>query len=261
MLELYHHNTSVCSAKVRFALAEKRLEWRGSYIDLKLGDHLKPDYLKLNPNGVVPTLIHDGKVIIESTLINEYLDDAFPELPLRPKDPYARVQMRLWTKQLDEEIHPATGLLTRAIAFRLRQNAMDLARRTVDPKKREKVVEVVEKGLDSHLFWDSLRRFQKMLKDMDAALDPGPWLCGSEFSLADIGYAPYVTRLDHLCLQSMWDRLPRLAGWYERIRARPAYQEAIAGWMQYDGGGGLREMQEKGAENWPRVEAILKQLS
>lgn len=52
MLELYHHNTSVCSAKVRFALAEKRLQWRGSYIDLKLGDHLKPDYLKLNPNGM-----------------------------------------------------------------------------------------------------------------------------------------------------------------------------------------------------------------
>ena len=74
MIELYHHGSSVCAAKVRFALGEKGLTWQGHYLDILKGDQFAPDYLKLNPKAVVPTLVHDGFVIIESTVINEYLD-------------------------------------------------------------------------------------------------------------------------------------------------------------------------------------------
>lgn len=76
MLELYHGYTSVCAQKVRLVLAEKGLEWN-SHVMLLNGDHLEPDYLKLNPNGVVPTLVHDGNVIVESNVIMHYLDDFF----------------------------------------------------------------------------------------------------------------------------------------------------------------------------------------
>ncbi len=85
---------------------KKGLAWEGRYVDILKGEQLAPEYLKLNPKAVVPTLVHDGKVIRESTLICEYLDEIFPEMPLRPKDPYARVEMRMWTKRLDEEQHP-----------------------------------------------------------------------------------------------------------------------------------------------------------
>jgi hypothetical protein len=101
MLTLYHNDMSVCAAKVRTALAAKKLDCNGVHLDLRRGDAQKPEYVKLNPNAVVPTLIHDGRVIIESTVICEYIDDQRPDQPLKPKDSFGRAQMRLWTKQLD----------------------------------------------------------------------------------------------------------------------------------------------------------------
>ena len=82
MLELYNFPPSTCSLKVRICLAEKGLEWVDHRLDSRDGDHLKPEYLKLTPNGVVPTLIHDGNVIIDSSVICEYLDEVFPEIRL-----------------------------------------------------------------------------------------------------------------------------------------------------------------------------------
>jgi glutathione S-transferase len=123
MIELYHNDMSVCAQKVRFALAEKELSWQGHHLSLRIGDQQKPEYLKLNPNAVVPTLVDNGTVIIESTVINEYLDDAYPEQRLRPADVAERARMRLWTKQLDESVHAATSVVSSAIAFRYQKLA------------------------------------------------------------------------------------------------------------------------------------------
>ena len=89
MLELYHNINSVCAQKVRIALKEKRQEVKEHLLTLQ-GDQNDPAYMKLNPNGVVPTLVHDGNVIIESSLILYYIDEAFPDPPLMPKTPAAR---------------------------------------------------------------------------------------------------------------------------------------------------------------------------
>ena len=67
MITLYHHGSSVCAAKVRLVLAEKSVPWDGIYVDILRGDQFDPGYVKLNPKAVVPTLVHDGKVIVEST--------------------------------------------------------------------------------------------------------------------------------------------------------------------------------------------------
>ena len=90
LLELYHHGSSVCAAKVRFALMEKGADWEGRYIDILKGDQFDPEYMKLNPKAVVPTLVHDGRVVVESTVICEYVDDVFPEPALKPEDPHQR---------------------------------------------------------------------------------------------------------------------------------------------------------------------------
>ena len=73
MIMLYHHGSSVCAAKVRLVLAEKSVPWDGIYVDILRGDQFDPGYVKLNPKAVVPTLVHDGKVIVESSVICEYL--------------------------------------------------------------------------------------------------------------------------------------------------------------------------------------------
>ena len=118
MLELYHNGVSTCSQKVRMILAEKGLDYTSHPVDLIAGEQHAPAYIKLNPNHVVPTLVNDGAVFIESTLINEYLDEAFPEPPMRPAEPAGRHAVRLWIKRFDESIQGAIGVVTFAIGPR-----------------------------------------------------------------------------------------------------------------------------------------------
>ena len=138
MLELYHNAVSTCSQKVRLVLAEKSLDYTSHDIDLVAGGQHDPDYVKLNPNHVVPTLVDDGRVFIESTLINQYLDETRPEVSMRPSDPAARHAMSLFIKRVDEKVHPAASVLTFAIGAR--QGAAEPARRgartqhRVDPR-------------------------------------------------------------------------------------------------------------------------------
>jgi len=112
MLKLYHHHTSVCAAKTRLVLAEKGLDFDGEIIRLRERDQHRPEYLAKNPFGLVPMLEHDGKVVVESNVINEYLDDVFPDPALRPTDPFRLAQMRTWTRMTDENIHAAAGVVT-----------------------------------------------------------------------------------------------------------------------------------------------------
>jgi glutathione S-transferase len=88
-------------------LAEKDLAWTEHRIELLKFDHLQPQYLSLNPNGVVPTLVHDGRVMLESSVICQYLDETFPDPALMPADPYARAQARTWLKIFDDVVHGA----------------------------------------------------------------------------------------------------------------------------------------------------------
>ena len=260
MIELYHNDMSVCAQKVRFALGEKAFEWESHHLDLRAGDQQKPDYIKLNPNAVVPTLVDDGEVIIESTVINEYLDDAYPELPLRPSDAAARAHTRLWTKQLDEGVHAATRTISNDIAFRHQKLALgaealeSLHQKIPDPKKRAESWENITKGVDSLYFVDAARRFDKLLADMEAALTDQPWLAGKEFSLADIGYAPYILRFQDLQLQFLWDKRPHVSVWFERVGSRRGYKAAFDDWSNQSY---ASLMKEKGIEARSRIKAIL----
>lgn len=264
MLKLFHHSTSVCSSKVRFALAEKDLDFDGKIIDLIKGEQYAPEYLKLNPKGVVPTLIHDGLVIVESNVICEYLDDTFPVPSLRPDSTYDRAQMRFWTKQLDEDIHEFTSVISTAIAFRhFRLKApKDKVEKDIadirDPGRRERMRSVIFEGIDSPHMAGALWRFEKLLKDMQARLKTETWLAGQSFSLADIALAPYITRLDHLKLDFMLQARPEVMDWYQRIRSRSAYETSHLDW--YEGDAFVEAMRKKGAEERNRIEALLSSL-
>jgi len=262
MLELYHNETSVCAAKVRFALEEKGLEWTGRHVDIFAGEQHRPEYRRLNPLGVVPTLVRDGTSFIESNIINEYLDDAFPEVRLRPADPSERARMRLWTKQLDDSVHHAAAVLSYSIAYRFFQLSKTpqeieaLLMGINDPERRERNRDLIERGVESRFFAGALRRFQKLLADMETTLARKEWLSGQSFSLADIGLAPYIARLERLQLSPLWDERPNVAGWFERTRSRPAYRRAVSDY--YDRAPQAKQLlEEKGTESWPRVKAFL----
>ena len=105
VLKLYHQWTSTCSKRVRITLAEKNLDWESHHIDLRELEHLEPWYIKLNPEGVVPTLEHDERILTESNFIIEYLDEVFPDIPLRPDDYYERWKMRNWMHRFETILH------------------------------------------------------------------------------------------------------------------------------------------------------------
>lgn len=262
MLTLYHHDMSVCASKVRFVLAEKGLAYRSRILDLGRGDQHGPDYARLNPKQVVPTLIHDGQAIIESNVICEYLDDAFPSPALRPAGALERARMRLWMKQLDEDVHECTSVLSFAIALRhmlLRKPPAELEAHIAsmpNPQRRERMRDVIFNGTDAAHVAAAILRFETLLTAIEASLHGSDWLAGDSFSLADIGIIPYIARLDHLQLDFMWDERPKLAAWYARIASRPAYAVSHSDW--FDGAKPFVEMmRDKGREARPSVERVL----
>ncbi len=270
MLQLYHYGTAVCAAKVRIVLAEKALEWEGVTVILGLDGGKPPPgvltqhdpaYLKLNPNGVVPTLVHDGKVVIESTVILEYLDDAFPRTPLRPVDAYERARMRLWMKRLDDGLHASAGVLMNAVGYRHRYLGMapealeKYLQEVRDPDKRAVKKQVIEQGPDAPQVVGALHKFQRVIADIDRRLEEAQWLAGDAYSLAEAAYAPYMYRLETMQMSELWEGdLPRVRAWYQGIKDRPSFHKGIIA-PAIDAN--FRLLREKGKEEWPRMRTKL----
>jgi glutathione S-transferase len=234
MLELYHSNTSVCAIKARITLHEKGIDWVSRKIDLTKGDQHTPEYLKLNPNAVVPTLVHDGRVVIESTLIIEYLDDAFPEPALMPTDAYGRAQARHWMKKIDDYLHAACSTVSFAIAFRngmLQMPKEAIAARLAkipDPAYRERQRLSIEFGLDAPHVAQAVRNYDKYIGEMEKTLSERPYLAGDRYSLADVAPTSYINRAEMLAMDELWvGRRPHVQDWFARMRARPSFEPAI----------------------------------
>jgi len=259
MLELYHNGASTCSQKVRMVLAEKALDFVSHPIDLIKGEQHDPAYVKLNPNHVVPTLVHDGAVLIESTLINEYLDDVFPDVPLRPADAVGRHAARLWLKRFDDSAQGAIGVVTFAVGPRRLLLAQPEEIREAnlaaipDPARRAQRRSVITHGVDAPEFAGALARLLGLLDDVESTLAGQDWLSGAAFGLADAGFLPYVLRLDHLAMTPLLAARSRLADWYTRVQARPAFPVAVSEWLP---GPVLDLFRAGGEEVWERVEAL-----
>jgi len=264
-LVLYHHGSSACAAKVRFALAEKRLSWTSRYVDILRGEQFKAEYLALNPKAVVPTLVHDGAVVVESTVICEYVDEVFPEHRIYPSAPLERARVRVWTKAVDEELHPACSAITYVVSHRhtiLRNggasNFEEFVARGAGEGAAARLAkwQWIQHGLEAPGAADKVRLYDAYLHKMEAALAESAWLVGSRFSMADIAMAPYVNRLASLAMEKLWrnGRLPRVEDWFERVRTRPTFHPAFVEWLPTEL---AAEMRANGERSWPAVAALI----
>ena len=264
MPELHHHGSSACAAKVRLALDEKRLEWKGHYLDILRGEQFDPAYLKINPKGVVPTLVHDGRVIPESTVICEYLDEVFPARSIYPRSAYERALVRVWTKAVDEELHPACSAITYVASHRhtiMRSGVGDFEeflRRGAGEGTAARTLkwQWIQQGIDAPGVADKISLYHGYLRKMEDALRASDWLVGDQFSMADIAMTPYVNRLEALAMGEVWrgGRLPRVDDWFERVKARPAFKTAMIDWMPQELSD---EMMANGRKTWPEVARLL----
>lgn len=233
MLELYNFAQSTCSLKVRLCLAEKGIDWVDRRLVSKTHDHLSDWYLKLNPNGVVPTLIHDGVPIIESSVIVQYLDEVFPDVPLVPADAVGRARLRAWLAFVDAVPTPAVrypsfqfGGLRKKFETMTDEEFAENARRR--PLKAAFYEKMGRNGFPQADVDKALDDIRKTAARMDAMLaEGGPWLLGS-YSLADLAVAPLIDRMEDLGLAHLWEEsYPRVADWLARMQARPAYSVAF----------------------------------
>lgn len=260
MLELYTHPMSPCAQKVRLVLAEKGLEWQAHFVDLKNKANLQPEYLKLNPLGVVPTLVHDGRPVIESSLICEYLDEVFPDTALRPEEPYLRAQMRLWFKHVDNRLHPSCGALQWPMVMREGLLALSeeeqnrIIDRVPEQPRRERQRRLLKLGLDAPDVVGAVAVYRRTIVDMEAALEDRPWLMGESFTLADIALAPYFQTLHQFAWTDMYADCPRVADWYQRCRERQSYETAVSGDFASDV---LASLHESGLRAWPKIQQHL----
>jgi glutathione S-transferase len=263
MIALYHFGFSTCSQKVRLVLAEKGLEFESHEINLMAGGQHDPAYVKLNPKHVVPTLVHHGHVLVESTRIIRYLDDAFPEPPLRPADALGRYAVNRWLQHVDDALHPAAPTVTFALGPR---NAILSQPKEVreanlagipDPRARAIRRSVIEHGVAAPEFAGALGVFLDTLDRMEAELAGSRWLSGARFGLADATLLPYVLRLEHLAMDPLLDpsARPAVAGWLARVKALPSYGSAVEAWAVP---AAVEMMRSQGKQAWPEVEPLTR---
>ncbi len=229
--KLYNASQSICSHKVRFALNAKRIRFTEYKLDLFSGDQLKPEYLLINPNGLVPTLVHNGINIIDSLVIVQYLDEICDNSEtFTPQNPVMRARMRSLMAYIDEVPTPAVRIPSYNMAFLTHFKNMpeDEFQRMANakPLRKEFLLKFGRVGFSEKELNESLDRLSRSLIRMQAEINnsKGPWFLGDKFSIADIAMMPVIIRLEDLSLKYMWDNKPEISHWLELIKNHPAFQ-------------------------------------
>ncbi|HCU89535.1 MAG TPA: glutathione S-transferase [Gammaproteobacteria bacterium] len=260
-LQLYTHPMSPCSQKVRIVLAEKALTWDKVDIDLPSKENLSTEYLKLNPAGVVPTLVEDGKPVVESSVICEYLEDRYPDPRLRPIDPHQTSSMRNWMRHVDNKLHPSCGALQWPLVMadklkRLPAEEQDRIMATVPERpRRERQIRLLKMGYGAPDVVDAVRVYEKTISDLDVLLGEQKWIAGDDFSLADAAMAPYFQTPYQFGWREWYESRPNVADWYARCRDRDSYEAGVGADFSASK---LEELQERGKTAWQKIQALLK---
>lgn len=224
-LVLYNAPQSTCSQRVRYALHAKGLPFEERKLDLFAGDQLKPDYLAINPNGVVPTLVHDGMPVVDSAVILEYLEDIHPDMaPMRPTGPVEVARMRSMLRFIDEAPTPAIRIPSYNLAFLPHFQSMSneefQALCDSKPLRREFLMRMGRTGFPQSDMDEAVGRLKRGVERMACWLEEtgGPWIMGAAPTLPDVAIMPVIVRMDDIGLGHLWDDHPEIGRWLDRIR-------------------------------------------
>ncbi len=201
-ITLYHDVPSTNSDRVKIALAEKGLGWEGVRISLVKKEQKNPEFLKLNPYGKIPVLVEDGKILFESCIINEYLDEKYPKPPLMPKDHWARGRARILVDYAINYLHEPYWALRGEIM--MKKNEAERDQKVISDRRSELL---------------------QKLQYLESELGDKPYMLG-EFSLVDIDIFPRFPRMESFGVIPS-PSLPRLSAWYERMKQRPSVQAIL----------------------------------
>ena len=231
-LELYHHPQSTCSQKVRICIAEKQVEWISRVVDIANRENLSPEYLAINPNGVVPAFVHDGRPVTESAVMCQYIDELYGHEPrLIPNDPVERAAMRAWLCFIDE----VPSMAVRVPSFRnvflphFQEMSEQEYNRFVNANTLRKIffARMGRGGFNQDEYDGAIEQLDMTLVRMEHALAGHVWLVSDQFTVADICMAPLVVRMEDLGMASRWADLPGGQSWYDRMQKRLSFDLAF----------------------------------
>lgn len=232
-LVLYHGPLCPGSERVRLLLEDRELRWTGDVIDLSRKQNLEPVYLAINPRGLVPTLVADDQVIVEASVICEFLEDYSDVNPRMPRDAFARARVREWTKYVDEFMHFVTGPILFATLGRLSWQTTSEAQReawlsaTPDPARAAAQRSLFAHGLDAPELESALDIWSRTLPLLEQQLRDQAWLvAGDQPSLADFAMVPHVFALEYMRFDGALARHPSVQAWLARLEARPSFERA-----------------------------------
>jgi len=235
MLEVYTWDPNSNSGKPIFALKEKGVEFEYHHINLLEFEQHSPEYLKINPSGTVPTMIHNGAVFTESTPLCEYIDSAFDGPSLRPDDPMQRYRMRWWCWYIDTQFAPALSVLGW-------HSFMGPMVRKKDPKEIERLIAriptkerriawstAVKSSFTEEQLDNARSRVNDAIQLMNARLAESDYLAGPTYSIADtVAFANAYALPVSVPQFANKEKAPNYMAWLDRIYKRPATRESFS---------------------------------
>ena len=236
-LKYYHAEPVANSLKSMIPLKEKGLDFESVYVDLHKFEQHQPWFVRVNPEGQVPVLDHDGTIVTHTTVINEYLEDAFPDAPpLRPADPAGAARMRYWNKFVDEHVmnfvsmhgwHRMVGVIARNIES---GEFEALLERIPLHEQREKW-RTARSGFSEADLANATRKIEVAIDKVEAQLGQTAWLAGDMYTLADINFYSHCGMMVERMFPEIdvATRAPKLVAWRDRMTARPGVAAALAG--------------------------------
>ncbi len=236
-LHLYHFSMSNCSMRVRMALEEKGLPWTSHHVNLHKAENATPEYFGIHPKGLVPVLVHDGVVFIESTDIIDYLDTTFSDPTLRPVDEAEEAEMQNWMRLASENhIHVKTYMFANQIGKRMAKTEADLETyrelQNNDELREFHKENSSPEGLSAERLADSAETLNNFFARVERQLSRHEWLVGASFSLADITWIPLYVTLNNA--RFSFEQYPNVLRWKDAVRARGSFQKGVLDWVQKD---------------------------
>jgi len=247
-LQLYHYGESLCSQMVRLALEEKQISYVSHHMHLELtGENLSRAFKKINPNAVVPVLIHNGTPLYNSWEIIRYLDNHAPKqgTPLLPQSEagLAALDEQIMENALRGDIAlgdnfgtSIAGASTYILANILKRRPAlavmwDYLTKHPDPmRKFAFCVLRLRGGLPKPLYEKFIRRLALGLADCEQRLANGRDYMFGDYTMLDIMMTAHLHRIEDVHLDSILTtgKLPHLAAYWQRVQARPSYKPAIS---------------------------------
>jgi len=233
-MRLFHAWLSSASRRVRLCLAEKGIAYESVAVDLSRQEQHAPEFLAMNPNGVVPALeVAPGRFLHESATICEYLDDLQPAPPLRPADPFERAVLRNFVRWTDEKLLPNLLILNWSQMLQptaQRWSDDELAQklaRIPTAERREAWVRIARQPYNDEEKAAARRKLLALVERMEEMLQAAPWLVGGAYSLADIAALPFIARIAEIEPAALEGAShSRTQAWWQAVRQRPAFAAA-----------------------------------